>query len=173
MLYRVSAAADIPSLARIRAREWGGVEYWEARISGYLAGALNPQHALGPRSCYVAVDPDAVDPDAVDHDAAGQEFVVGFVAGHLSRRYACDGEIEWINVVPEQRGKSVASGLLRLLAAWFAGQAAYRICVDVQPSNATARAFYRRHGAVDLNPHWLVWNDVRTILDQPRRSVSA
>lgn len=156
MLYRASLASDIPALARIRASVWGSVPYWEHRVFQYLGAALSPQQALASRICYVAVD-----------QAAGQDSVVGFVAGHLTRRHGCDGELEWINVIPEQRGKSVASELLRLLAGWFVEQNAFRVCVDVEPSNAVARAFYRRHGAEDLHPHWLVWNDVRAILDPP------
>jgi hypothetical protein len=36
------------------------------------------------------------------------------------------------------------------------------VCVDVEPENRVARAFYSRHGAVPLNPHWLVWDDIRS-----------
>jgi len=89
---------------------------------------------------------------------------VGFIAGHLRRRYGCDGELEWINVVPECRGTGIASGLLRLLAAWFVEQEASRICVDVDPANTAARRFYVRHGAEYLNEHWLVWNDIKVAL---------
>jgi ribosomal protein S18 acetylase RimI-like enzyme len=152
MHFRVSEEHDISAMALIRSREWGGVKYWEDRISGYLYGGLNPQKALASRSCYVAVEEDSV---------------VGFVAGHLTRRYACDGELEWINVIPDQRSKGVASQLLRLMAGWFIEQGARRVCVDVEPSNTAARAFYRRHGAEDLNPHWLVWSDIGCILSEP------
>src|SRR5258708_10752624 len=86
------------------------------------------------------------------------DSLVGFIAGHLTRRYACDGELEWINVIPERRGSAVASELLRLQATWFVEQRASRICVDVDPNNTSARRFYKRHDAVDLNEHWLVWN---------------
>ena len=136
-------------MARIRAREWGGLEYWRTRIAGYLEGEINPQRALAPRRCYVAVE---------------ESSVVGFVAGHLTRRYGCEGELEWINVIAERRGSGVASELLRRLAGWFVQQQAFRVCVDVDPSNTTARAFYTRHGAERLNAHWLVWNDIRKVL---------
>jgi ribosomal protein S18 acetylase RimI-like enzyme len=148
MLYRPSQAADIPAMARIRAREWGSFDYWTSRIAGYLEGESNPQRALPPRTCYVAVD---------------ESSVVGFVAGHLTRRYDCEGELEWINVIPERRGAGIASELLRLLAGWFVEQKALRVCVDVEPSNAVARAFYARHRAETLNEHWLVWNDISKV----------
>jgi len=149
MLFRVFENTDVAAMARIRAGEWGEVGYWANRISGYLEGRHHPQHALPPRRCYVAVE---------------NEEVVGFVAGHLTRRYGCQGELEWINVLPEWRGKNVAAELLRLMAGWFVEQEALRVCVDVEPSNSVARTFYRRHGAEDLNRHWLVWNDISVAL---------
>lgn len=54
----------------------------------------------------------------------------------------------------EHRGSGVASGLIRLLATWFATQKASRICVNVDPTNTTARRFYKRQGADVLNEHW-------------------
>jgi len=140
---------DIPAMARIRAAEWGSEEYWRARIAGYLDCKLHPRQALMPRTIYVALE-------------AGS--LVGFVAGHLTRRYACDGELEWINVVGERRRNRIASELLQRLAAWFAEQNATRVCVDVDPADAVARAFYKNHGADDLNKHWLVWKDIRVVL---------
>ena len=153
MLYRSSERADIPGMARIRASEWGRFEFWTNRITGYLNGEHNPQRALPPRSCYVAV---------------GESSVIAFVAGHLTRRHSCDGELQWINVIPERRGAGIASELLRLLAGWFVEQKAFRICVNVDPSNAVARAFYIRHGAEKLNDHWLVWNDIRKVTSSGR-----
>jgi hypothetical protein len=46
---------------------------------------------------------------------------------------------------------------------------AAKVCVDVDPANTTARRFYTRHGAVPLNPHWLVWNDITLALRPPER----
>src|SRR5437660_412336 len=101
--------------------------------------------------------------------AKGGEDIVGFIAGHLTRRFGCDGELEWLDVVEEARRSGVAGDLLRALATWFEGCQARRICVDVDPQNAPARAFYRKHGAQDLNAHWLVWPDI-TRITQPTRS---
>ena len=138
-------------MARIRAGEWETEEYWRVRISRYMNCELHPQKALMPRVSYVALEGNSV---------------VGFIAGHLTRRYQCDGELEWINVVPELRGSEVATELLRLLAGWFAAQKTRRVCVNVDPSNGAARRFYTRHGAVDLNPHWLVWPDINLVLGE-------
>ncbi len=136
-------------MARIRAGEWGTEDYWRNRIAAYLEGRLYPRLALKPRVSYVALE---------------EESVVGLIAGHLTRRNGCEGELEWINVIPERRRSGVATGLLRLLAEWFAGQKASRVCVDVDPANPGARRFYARHGAGELNPHWMVWEDIKVVL---------
>ena len=149
VLYRQADKTDIPAMARIRAAEWGEEEYWSTRISRYLNCELHPQQALMPRVIYVAWEGDSL---------------VGMIAGHLTRRYSCDGELEWINVIPERRGSGIALELLRRLAAWFAEQKASRVCVDVDPANTTARRFYMRHGTKNLNEHWLVWNDIKVVL---------
>ena len=149
MNFREAGKTDVPAMARIRAAEWETEEYWRRRISGYMDCQIHPQKALMPRVIYVAGEGDSL---------------VGFIAGHLTRRYACDGELEWIDVIAARRRSGVASELLQLLAQWFAGQNARRICVDVDPANTVARRFYTRHGAESLNPHWLVWNDINIVL---------
>jgi len=153
MNYRLARQSDVPAMARIRAADRATEDYWKARISGYLAGELHPREALSPRVIYVA---------------AKADFLVGFIAGHLTRRYKCDGELEWIDVIPEHRRSGVASELLRRLAAWFVEQDAFRICVDVKPENTVARRFYTKHGAETLNKHWLVWSNIKTALGGQR-----
>jgi ribosomal protein S18 acetylase RimI-like enzyme len=149
MQYREALNSDIPGMAHIRSLTWGTEDYWSSRIAGYLDGKLHPQQALAPRVIYVAEQGDTL---------------VGLIDGHLTRRYDCNGELEWIDVAPEHRGSGVALELLRLLAAWFVEQKASRICVDCDPENAAAQKFYRRHGAETLNKHWLVWDDIKIVL---------
>jgi GNAT superfamily N-acetyltransferase len=151
VVYREAGQLDVPAMARVRALSWGDEEYWQKRIIGYMNYEIYPQKALKPRLSLIAV---------------GDGSVVGLIAGHLTQRHGCDGELEWIDVIRERRGTGVAAELLRRLAEWFVEQKASKVCVDVQPSNTVARKFYGRHGAVDLNPHWMVWNDIRVVLDQ-------
>lgn len=153
--FREAQLSDIPAMARIRAAEWETEEYWNRRIRAYMAGELDPKFALKPRVNYVCCEGD---------------LLAGFIAGHLTTRHDCQGELEWINVVREKRGSGAASGLLRVLAKWFVAQNALRICVDVEPSNTIARRFYARHGAEDLKPHWMVWNNIRVALENRNRS---
>src|SRR2546430_2491088 len=94
---------------------------------------------------------------------SANDIILGFIAGHLTRRFGCEGEVEWLNVVPARRRTGVAAALFHALATWFGSRQARRVCVDVNPHNAPARAFYRHHGAQDLNPHWLVWPDITAV----------
>ena len=148
VILRVVEEADIPSMAAIRAREWGTETFWADRISRYLSGQHSPQQALPARTAFVAID--------------GSDLV-GFVAGHKTRRLGCDGELQWINVVKERRGLGVAAGLMTMIATWFAAQDERRTCVNVDPSNLAARRPYTKHGAEILNEQWMVWVDPRVM----------
>ena len=149
LLIREATLADVPALAAIRARTWGTEESWRERITAYLQRTHHPRHALGERAIFLAL---------VDSDPAG------LVAGHLTRRFDCNGELQWIDVVPEHQRLGIASALLRRQAEWFIAQNTTRVCVDVQPDNSIARSFYAKHGAAPLNPHWMVWNDIADAL---------
>lgn len=92
--------------------------------------------------------------------ATREQEVIGYIAGHLTRRFDCDGEVQYLWVAPAHRGSGIATRLLEALAEWFCGQGAHCVCVDVVPDNVRARAFYARHGARELNPHWMVWDDI-------------
>ena len=143
--YREVTPADVPGIMHSRSRDpdWGPAD---PRTGAYLAGDHHPQRALPPRTGFLALQDDGV---------------VGYIAGHLTRRFECDGELQYLWVAPDYRKQGIASRLLELQAEWFLGQDAGRICVDVLPDNTAARSFYGRNGAETLNPHWLVWPDIR------------
>jgi len=142
---RVAAANDVVEMARIRdLGGWTGGASAE-RMALYVSGEHHPQHAREPRIIFVA---------------EGEGSMIGYIAGHLTTRFGCDGELQWLFVLPEHRGGGVASDLLRQLAAWFVSQAAPKVCVNVEPENMRARRFYERHGARAMNEHWLVWPDI-------------
>jgi ribosomal protein S18 acetylase RimI-like enzyme len=147
--YRIATSADIPSLARLRSLGWGDADYWIPRITAYMTGENNPQMALPQRVVYVAEE---------------YSKVIGLVAGHLTRRLYCEGELEWIDVDTEYRRKGIASELVRLLAKWFEEQNAHKICVD--PGNEDARKFYAVLGAENLNQHWMYWKDISMLLKE-------
>jgi ribosomal protein S18 acetylase RimI-like enzyme len=142
---RPATSSDIVAMAILRAETWGSEEYWQARIRGYLEGKHSPQQALAERTAFVAV---------------ADTTISGFVAGHRTRRFGCDGELEWINVSSQHRGRGIADRLFGAISAWFVEQRALRVCVNVAPENAIACRFYARHGAVPLNAYWMIWEDL-------------
>ena len=149
--HREAQLSDIAQMAEIRAGDWGTEEYWRERILQYMTGELHPREALPARVAFVCIS---------------QDRIVGLIAGHLTRRFGCDGELEWISVRPEYRNRGVASELLRCLAQWFAAQNAKSVCVDVEPTNHAARQFYARNGAQYLKPHWMAWRDIGAVLER-------
>lgn len=142
VLYRPATLLDVAAMAQIRSEHWGHAPDWELRLASYMSGEHHPRHALLPRVVIVAEQDDEV---------------IGFIAGHLTRRFHCDGELQWINVSTPQRRQGVAREMLRELAGWFTAYNAHRICVDAQLRNTDARAFYARHGAEPINDHWMVF----------------
>jgi ribosomal protein S18 acetylase RimI-like enzyme len=95
-----------------------------------------------------------------------EDCAIGYIGGHLTRRYDCHGELQYLYVVPRHRRSGIASRMLALLATWFSERDASRICVDVEPDNVTARSFYARQGAVELSAYWMVWPDVTVVLGE-------
>lgn len=141
--FRVATAADVPAVINLPGPGEAGGDH---RMAQYLAGTHHPQKALVPRIMWIAFDDDRP---------------IGYIAGHLTTRYDCDGELQWVYVTAEHRRHGVAADLLRRLAGWFVEHGARRICVDV--GDDAARPFYRRHGAVELNRHWMVWDDIGAV----------
>lgn len=158
MLYRKIQLSDVAGMARLRANDSGSEEHWRERIQLYFTGQHHPQKALAPRAGFVCVDGDQV---------------AGLVAGHLTLRFGCDGELEWISVSPAYRGQKIGFGLLRMLAEWFVAQNARFVCVNVDPTNEPARRFYAANGAYDLRPHWMAWKDIGTVCNVARAGDSS
>lgn len=138
---------DLAGMARLRAENWGSANEWEPRITAYRIGQQTPQYGLEPRALYVAVD-------------TAENEVVGMIAGHLTKRFGCDGEIQWLNVDSRVRGQRIADKLIERMFAWFREENATKVCVNVTPTNDAARTVYKRHGAESMGTHWLVFNDI-------------
>jgi ribosomal protein S18 acetylase RimI-like enzyme len=153
--YRQAQRSDIPDMARIWGIEKGEGGTSEERMMAYFDGQLHPQHALLPRVIYVAHEGDSL---------------IGYIAGHLTRRFACDGELEWIYVHPQRRRSGTGSDLLLRLKEWFKEQHAPKVCVNVAPDNSAAIEFYTRHGAAKMNQHWLVWSDFARAIEESGRA---
>lgn len=145
--YRKARIKDVPALARLRSLSWSDIDFWEPRISAYLNGTHKPQKALSGGVVFVA---------------CLEGIVIGMVAGHLTVRFDCEGELQWIDVDTTYRGQGIGVQLVKTLAAWFSEQGAHKVLVD--PGNEIARKFYARIGAANLDDHWMFWNNIEQIL---------
>ena len=121
----------------------------DPRMAAYLRGEHHPTEALPPRIGCVA-------------ERAGR--VVGYIAGHLTRRFDCDGELQYLFVSSAVRRQGVARELTRRLAVWMRQQGARRVCVNVDAESPAAGPFYLALGAEPLRPHWMVWRDFAVIV---------
>jgi len=138
---------------RIWALEKGEGGTAEERMVAYFDSEHHPQQALLPRMIYVALEDDTL---------------IGYIAGHLTQRFGCEGELQWLYVAPERRRRGVASALLRRLAEWFNEQRASQVCVNVASSNSVARAFYAQNGAEAMNQHWLMWKNIAMLSEHTK-----
>lgn len=119
-------------------------------MAAYLDGNHHPRQALPPRIAFIALVADDV---------------VGYIAGHATTRYDCSGEVQYLYVAPGHRRSGVAQSLLREVARWFSANHIRRVCVNADLESEGAVAFYVAQGAVPLNRHWYVWEDVTVLLD--------
>ena len=161
MRVRPATEADLDAIARVRAQAMVASDSYEEsldveseyqrlrpQVAGYFRGTYDPSFALSDRSLWVAEE--------------GEE-VVGIIAGHASTRLGCDGELQWMFVVPGWQRRGVGAALLRPMARWFAAQERTRVIIDAPPENPD-RAFYLKHGAVPLDQYWLHWPDIAAAL---------
>lgn len=113
---------------------------------GYLEGSYSPRFAQGDRAVFVAWF---------------ETQRAGYVAGHRTTRFGCEGELQWLNVAEAFRGKGVADALIQRVLDWFLSNSIFKVCVNVDPDNIAGRKVYFRNGASELDSHWLIWLDLR------------
>ena len=82
--FRVATGADIAEMALCRLTD-PAAGPGDPRMTAYFNGQHHPQRALAPRTGYVALI-----------DAT----VVGYIAGHLTTRHECAGEVQYLFVAP-------------------------------------------------------------------------
>jgi GNAT superfamily N-acetyltransferase len=116
------------------------------RWQRYLTEGSRAQHALG-------------DGFAILAESAGQ--IAGFAAWHHTRRWQCDAELQSIYVLRPHQGLGIGTLLLREISARLRAGGSSSLCVGYAPDNPYRR-FYRKHGAVEINPHWAVWRPLPT-----------
>ncbi len=151
IVYRRATVADVPQIEALRVSDSvvGPADY---RMAAYLEGRHHPRHAKAPRTMLVALS---------------DETVVGYIGGHLSDRFGCDAEVQYLYVASPWRRHGVATELLRQLARWFQEHTATHVCVDVNPDSPQARPFYESTGAELLGVGgWMAWRDIRVWLSR-------
>ena len=153
--YREATILDIPEIARLCADSRQEVGYWRARIEGYVKLEFNPHQATDSRLLYVAVQ---------------KGIVIGFIAGHLTKRQEYSGQIQWLGTALQIRRAGIASTLLRILAGWFIEQGVKSVRVDIDPENTGARDFYQHHHASSINQYWLYWDDIAVVINDRDRT---
>ena len=151
--FRVATGADVPAMAQCRLVDPAGGPADE-RMSAYFAGQHHPHQALLPRIGYIALAADSV---------------AGYVAGHLTTRHACAGEVQYLFVASAYRRRGIGTALLRLLADWFQKQAAAKVCVCVNPDSPAAEPFYRSLGASPFRRYWYAWDDIGVLVADTAR----
>ena len=143
--YRQAADDDVVAMTRCHLADPANPGA-DSRMAAYFAGQHHPQQALSARVGYVALINDAI---------------VGYIAGHLTTRHGCAGELQYIFVAPRNRRRGIATALLRLLAQWFSSQTAAKVCVALaDDSPEEARPFFESVGAAPLKRFWYAWEDI-------------
>src|ERR1700744_5431608 len=86
LIFRVATLADVAAMMQCRALDAGSpVGYPKLE---YFTGGHHPQKALAPR---------------IGFGGFHGETLVGYIAGHLTTRFAYDGEIQYLFVAPSYR----------------------------------------------------------------------
>jgi GNAT superfamily N-acetyltransferase len=75
--------------------------------------------------------------------------------------------VQYLYVAPTHRRSDVAQKLLRKVARWFGANQIRRVCVNADLESEGAVPFYLAQGAVPLNKHWYVWDDITVLIDAP------
>ena len=144
-IYVASKTASMPELIDDHDRD---ITFLTGRWRSYISQGSRAQMATGDSFTFIA---------EVDKQP------VGFAAYHHTRRHNTDAELQSIYVLQEAQGCGVGTALLQLIALRLIEEGSVTMCVGYDPRNPYRR-FYRKHGAVEINPHWSLWPDVRTIL---------
>ena len=117
------------------------------RWKAYMRKEHHPRDAKDSRIVYVSV-------------INGE--IVGFVAGHLTKRLGLEGELQSIYVLPEHQGQRIGTQLVVALAKWFKKCNATGVCVDHKDGS---EGFYIKLGATFNDHGWLVWDNFLDVLN--------
>lgn len=123
--------------------------FWTDRWRRYLTQGSAAQFSLGDGFALLA-------------ELEGR--AVGFAGYHHTTRHGTDAELESIYVLEDAQGGGIGSRLLGIVASRLLAGGSRTMCVGYHPKNPYKR-FYVKHGAVEINPHWAVWNDLAPVAE--------
>ena len=126
------------------------VSFWTNRWRSYLTIGSRAQMSRGDGFALIAL-------------ADGKP--IGFAAYHHTTRHGTDAELESLYILPEAQGLGLGTRLLRLVATRLQTDGSRSMCVGYDHRNPY-RGFYLKHGAVEINPHWAWWREIRSLTDQ-------
>jgi GNAT superfamily N-acetyltransferase len=118
------------------------------RWQTYFRGQ-SPQTSKPERIVYKAID--------------NENKIIGYLSGHLTTRFNLDAEIQSFYVLKQEQRKGIGTMLLKEFANWLVKQNAKSLCVGINPENEY-RSFYLKHNGEYLNEHWIIWNDLSSLL---------
>ncbi|MCL8025130.1 GNAT family N-acetyltransferase [Nocardioides bruguierae] len=126
MTVRAAGPGDTDAVAALEARNLGPDAWSRGLVEAGLTGDVPTVSYL------VALGPD------------------GQVVGHAVVSLVDVAELQRISVLPEHRRTGLASALLDAVVALAREGGCDRVLLEVREDNDGARAFYARHGFVDL-----------------------
>jgi ribosomal protein S18 acetylase RimI-like enzyme/ribosomal protein S27AE len=96
-------------------------------------------------------DPEDLSNDLADEDtyfvvAEDGGEIVGFVQSYVVSRREVIGEIDWLHVDPDHRGRGIGTGLLQALEDELLGVGVERLEGSVLVANEMGTGFYDEHG---------------------------
>ena len=95
---------------------------------------------------------------------------VGFAAYHHTTRHGAGAELESMYVLKESQGHGLGTTLLRVVGRRLYADGSGSMCVGYDHRNPYKR-FYLERGAVEINPHWAMWRDLRHFASEGAPSV--
>ena len=123
--FRTATSADVAAMVQCHLNEGPA----DTRMAAYFEGQHHPQQALPARTGYVAF-----------MDAQ----LIGYIAGHRTKRHGCEGEVQYLFVSPAYRLRGIGTALLQRLAQWFAQKAPL-----ISSHNRAVRSRRRRSAVTD------------------------
>lgn len=121
------------------------VPFWVNRWRRYLGEGSPAQMSRGDGFAFLV-------------ERAGH--AVGFAAYHHTRRHETDVELQAIYLLPVAQGQGLGTALLNTIGGLAYADGSRSMCVGYDSRNPYKR-FYLKHGAMEINPHWAVWRDIR------------